>query len=176
MSNCDNAPSNRQGLVKELQKFISVDVLGNCGTPCPKYPLKCANLDDYWFYLSFENAICPDYVTEKIFNRFNQNAVMVVFNGADMSRFLPPKTYINANDFETVEELAEYLIHLTNNPHEYLKFFWWTKEYEIYQWTRVDKAKICDALNTPAGEYRRQSYKNMTAWFFQGCGDPRIKF
>lgn len=176
VSNCENSPSKRHVLVSELQKLIQVDVFGKCGIPCPKYPSKCADLQKYFFYFSFENSICPDYVTEKVYKNINLNSVLVVFNGADMRRFLPPHSFIDANNFDTVEDLAKYLIHLTKNPEEYLQFFWWKSSYEIYQWSRVDKAKICNALNTPGGEFKRQSYTNITAWLHKGCSDPKIKF
>jgi alpha-1,3-fucosyltransferase len=173
VSNCNDAPSNRHKLVEKLQEFIQVDIFGKCGTACPPYPKKCASLDSYWFYFSFENSICQDYVTEKVFKIFNQNAVPVVFNGADMNRFLPPHSYIEANAFETAEDLAKYLIHLKENPTEYLQYFWWTKKYEVFQWSRVEKSRICDALNKREG---RKIYHNMTAWFRQGCMEPHIKF
>ncbi|KAB7500494.1 hypothetical protein Anas_12378, partial [Armadillidium nasatum] len=71
VSNC-NTPSKRGEYVRELQKFIPVDVYGRCG------PLKCGQKKqearcykkiekEYKFYLSFENNFCKDYVTEKFY-------------------------------------------------------------------------------------------------------------
>ena len=70
VSNC-NAPNGRSAYVKELQKYISVDVYGSCGKlKCPRYNAKlCFDYlnKDYKFYLAFENSNCKDYITEKFF-------------------------------------------------------------------------------------------------------------
>jgi alpha-1,3-fucosyltransferase len=68
VSNCASK-SRRMELVKELQKYIDVDVYGDCGTmKCPrKREEDCRQMaaNKYKFYLSLENSICQDYVTEK---------------------------------------------------------------------------------------------------------------
>jgi hypothetical protein len=75
VSNCQ-AESNRQEYAKILSKWIQVDIFsrnGRCGgtdlcsrsnnTQCQDYIERT-----YKFYLSFENSICQDYVTEKVNN------------------------------------------------------------------------------------------------------------
>ena len=69
VSNC-GAVSGRSNFVKELQKYISVDVYGGCGKmKCSKNDKRCFEKlnTDYKFYLAFENSICKDYYTEKLF-------------------------------------------------------------------------------------------------------------
>ena len=68
VSNC-GAPSGRSNYVKELQKYISVDIYGRCGKPCSKRQKRCFEQlnTDYKFYLSFENTNCKDYITEKVY-------------------------------------------------------------------------------------------------------------
>nr|KAG5701498.1 hypothetical protein BaRGS_000894 [Batillaria attramentaria] len=52
----------------------------------------------YRFYLSFENSVCRDYVTEKFYKIFaNVNAIPVVRGGADYKKFFPPGTFIDAD-------------------------------------------------------------------------------
>ena len=76
--NCDTK-SKRELYVKELQKYIDVDIYGKCGPlKCPDNPKvydprmnkECYDMleQNYKFYLSFENIFCKDYVTEKLFN------------------------------------------------------------------------------------------------------------
>ena len=70
VSNC-RAGNGRSQYVKELQKYIEVDIYGGCG------PLQCRRNDaascfqllnkDYKFYMSFENSNCKDYITEKLY-------------------------------------------------------------------------------------------------------------
>jgi alpha-1,3-fucosyltransferase len=77
--------SLREKYVQELSKYIDVDVYGRCGK------LKCARNDSHWlsepecytllereykFYLSFENSVCTDYVTEKFFNILKYDLVL----------------------------------------------------------------------------------------------------
>jgi glycoprotein 3-alpha-L-fucosyltransferase len=75
ISNCDTS-NNRMEYVNELQKHLSVDVYGSCGTKqCDRSTeLECFEMlrRDYKFYLAFENSNCRDYITEKFF----RNALM----------------------------------------------------------------------------------------------------
>ena len=78
--------SRREDYVKALQEHLSVDVYGACG------PFKCDREKDeacfenisekYKFYLAFENAICKDYVTEKMFRYLEADLVLVVRGGS----------------------------------------------------------------------------------------------
>ena len=54
---------------------------------------------DYKFYLSFENSICVDYVTEKFYNALLFNTVPVVYGGADYSRLAPNMSYIDIRNY-----------------------------------------------------------------------------
>ena len=69
VSNCE--PPLRKLFVRELQKYITVDVFGSCsGTfeksvSCPRDKTCKGIIKQYKFYLSFENALCEDYITEK---------------------------------------------------------------------------------------------------------------
>lgn len=75
VSNCETS-NNRMGYVRELQKYMTVDVYGACGhNQCDRSSeLECFEMlkKDYKFYLAFENSNCRDYITEKFF----RNALM----------------------------------------------------------------------------------------------------
>ncbi|CAC5385176.1 E2.4.1.214 [Mytilus coruscus] len=76
--------SKRELYVRELQNYIDVDIYGQCGkTLCPNRTLPgCHEVlsQKYKFYLGFENSLCKDYVTEKLFHTFldNSNAVYCI--------------------------------------------------------------------------------------------------
>ena len=80
VSNCN--PLLRKSFVHELQKYITVDVFGRCSgqfgksRSCPRGET-CRNIiKQYKFYLSFENALCEDYITEKYWGRIGKQAYL----------------------------------------------------------------------------------------------------
>jgi alpha-1,3-fucosyltransferase len=81
VSNCVTS-GRREDYVKELIRYISVDIYGKCGN------LTCADQtrsremvrDDYKFYIGFENSLCTDYVTEKLM-------VGLLYDAVPVSRF-----------------------------------------------------------------------------------------
>lgn len=93
VSHCDTA-GKRENFVpmlkKELEQYnLTVDVFGNCGNlKCPEHSEECHALveTDYYFYLAFENALCEDYVTEKVLTATKHFAVPIVYGGADYTR------------------------------------------------------------------------------------------
>ena len=63
---------------------------------------------DYKFYFSFENTICTDYTTEKLFNLYLYDLEIIpVVNGpANAADYLPKGTFVNALEFPSAIELA----------------------------------------------------------------------
>ncbi|CAG7669571.1 unnamed protein product [Allacma fusca] len=135
LSNCKDVPSNRIQLVKELQKYVTVDVYGKCGEFQCKDPIpfgcKKELGHEYKFYLSFENSVCQDYVTEKLFQAYGAEMVPIVFGGGNYDRIVPTGSFINANSFPSAKSLADYLLFLNSDDDEYLKYFEWKKSYEL---------------------------------------------
>ena len=91
----------------EMKKYISVDVFGGCGNfHCRKGSPKCtATLAQYKFYLAFENSLCKDYVTKKLFQNIREelSLVPVVMGGADYSQIMPPGSYIDTRNFDSAK-------------------------------------------------------------------------
>ena len=82
------------------------------------------------FWRIFFYLCRQDYVTEKFFNILAYNVIPVVFNGANMSAIAPPHSYINAEDFSSVEQLAEYLQIVARNNSLFASYFWWRDYYK----------------------------------------------
>ena len=57
----------------------------------------------YKFYLSLENALCKDYITEKFWKVLPYNVIPIVLNGVDMSTLAPYHSYIDIKDFPSFE-------------------------------------------------------------------------
>ena len=151
-SHC-STDSSRETYVQELGRFIQVDVYGKCGN------LSCHRDDQTWisdpqcyitlqkkykFYLSFENSICNDYVTEKFFEIMNHDMVPVVYGGANYSKIAPPHSYINALEY-TPKKLAQYLQMLHENDTLYNEYFWWKSHYNVeVGWEQMARHGFCD--------------------------------
>ena len=73
---CNSICVNNQDM--QATGLINVTVYGKCSTSGEKTEDAFKNLDNYYFYLSFENSLCDDYITEKFFKMLKQNIVPVV--------------------------------------------------------------------------------------------------
>ncbi|XP_076034891.1 alpha-(1,3)-fucosyltransferase C-like [Oratosquilla oratoria] len=176
ISNCgDN--SGRLTYIRALQRYITVDVYGACGN------LKCGGRHyvqhnykpqtdpclrmvgtNYLFFLAFENAICKDYATEKVYNVMYYPIVPVVLGGANYSTLLPPGSYINAMHYSPTQ-LAQYLQQLASNKEDYDRFLAWRKDYLVSTIGGVHlMCDFCSRLYDPEF-YRPNTITNFKDWF-----------
>ena len=176
VSNC-NTRSKREVLVEELRKYLPADkihVYGKCGS------MKCsgASPDDrdgcwkmleqkYKFYLALENSICPDYVTEKMFEALKHDIVPIVLGGADYDKTFPPHSFINMMDFKNMSTLADHLIALDNDAALYGTYLAWKTKYSVKN-SRYDRnlahCDLCQALHSADPNEFKKSY-NLKRWF-----------
>ncbi len=174
VSKCD-AVSHRLKYARQLQKYIDVDIYGKCGKmSCPPYPTGndvCFNrtiAPKYKFYLGFENSVCRDYVTEKLYRTLDIEILPVVLGGTNYSRDAPPGSVINILDYRSPKELASYLKRLSSNESEYLKYFQWKQTYELVTATsnaRRGFCKLCELLHKE--DFHRE-YRNVATWWTKG--------
>jgi len=157
----------REEYVKELQNHMTVHVYGKCGnmTCQPRMSAHCNNLlDTYKFYLSAENSICPDYVSEKFYRALEQNVVPVVYGGADYTQYAPPHSFISVGDFASPKQLADYLLMLDRNPSLYLKYFEWKKDWQVLKRPMNGWCDLCSKLNDPNEPVK--VYADMAKWWY----------
>ena len=92
-------------------------------------------LRPYKFYLSFENAKCKDYITEKFFAALRTEEVIpVALGGASINDYVtsaPPHSYIHIGEYSSVSELAQKLEKFSQNYTAYKEYLWWTKYYRV---------------------------------------------
>lgn len=165
----------RESYVRELSRHIPVDIYGRCGNlSCPRNEThwisepSCYDMleTNYKFYLSFENSICTDYVTEKFFEILRRQVVPVVYGGADYSRIAPVHSYIDALRYSP-QQLAEYLVKLDHNETLYHEYFWWKDHYTVEagveQMARRAFCDLCKKLHLEEGQIKY--YKELeTEW------------
>lgn len=131
-----NPPSDRDSYVRELMKHISVDCYGQClhNRDLPQHlvnPLTFGESEvldtvgKYKFVLSFENAICHDYFTEKFWRGLYVGSVPIVRGSPTIRDWDPSSGHpsiILADDFDGPKALAEFLLDLDKNDTEYDRY------------------------------------------------------
>jgi len=79
-------------------------------------------LKNYRFYLCYENTQFPGYLTEKIFDCFFSGVIPVYLGDPEIKMRIPKETFIDATDFNSFEELDNYLQSMTiTNANDYLE-------------------------------------------------------
>jgi len=165
VSNCHSS-SKREAYVRELRRFIPIDIYGKCGEfKCPKEKgWQCYKKAEskYKFYLAFENSVCRDYVTEQFFNMYNLNMIPVVLGGANYSAIAPPHSFINAADFPNPKALAHYLKRLDADDAKFNEYFWWRNFYARKFRHHQAICDLCQRLHT---DKEHKTYDNMQDWW-----------
>ncbi|KAM3965945.1 uncharacterized protein ACR2FA_012796 [Aphomia sociella] len=172
VSSCDG--KNEREIFAEMLKVelkvynLSIDVYGNCGTlSCPREnQSECNRLieKDYYFYLSFENSCAEHYVTEKLLVPLQNNAVPIVFGGANYSNYLPPGSYLNAKH-HSPKDLAAIMASLIDSPKLYRQYFRWKNHYTYHNpFTVENVCALCAALNNET-KLKPSSYKDFRKWW-----------
>lgn len=185
-SNCGGT-NYRWDYVRELQKHVDVDVYGGCGTrACPgHFTRDCSALDDYKFYLAFENSNCVEYMTEKLWwNAYAKGAVPVVMGPSrrDYERLCPPNSFVHVEDFESPAELGRYLQFLMHNDSAYNSFFDWRRRYRVlnehgyFGSPSLHLCRLCEALNGPLAE-KTKTYSDLASFWNpeKDCGPAKWK-
>ena len=70
-------------MVIYVRTIFQVSTYGGCGSPCDDECFRRAKIE-HKFYLSFENSICEDYVSEKFFNALHDGLVPVYMGKAEV--------------------------------------------------------------------------------------------
>jgi len=176
-SNCDQTVTkSRLEYVKELQRYVDVDIFGKCGKPCTfeKRGL-CVPTQPYRFYLAFENSFCEDYFTEKLFKSYSKDypLVPIVRGGSDYDSFLPRMSFIDSGTFVSPKSLAGFMKRLSQreNIDKYVEYLRNRMMYSSTGQSDGDfyPCRLCEHLNKR--DPRIQTIYDMPKWLGTCRGD-----
>ncbi|XP_053545296.1 3-galactosyl-N-acetylglucosaminide 4-alpha-L-fucosyltransferase FUT3-like [Bombina bombina] len=161
-----NPDSKRVQYYEELKKYIPITVYGQQHIPIDGESL-IKTISKYKFYLTFENSLHKDYITEKLWhNALTSGTVPIVLGPPreNYERFLPPESFIHVEDFPSAMELATYLLELDKDNQRYQQYFRWRSKLQPVRSTSVLKSfcMACKAFKK-APPYR--TLPSLSSWF-----------
>ena len=158
VSICEPIGYDRLGLMKELSKYIDVDIFGSCtgNIPCQMGDWSCEQKlhNQYRFYLSWENSLCKDYMTEKFWKPLHGDRyhIPVALGGLTLKEYIdlaPPNSFLHVYNFSSIEELGSYMRNLVNDPVALNRNLEWRNSHAV-ELGEKRPCKLCEIANFPA--------------------------
>ncbi|KAH7724733.1 alpha1,3-fucosyltransferase [Aphelenchoides avenae] len=156
--------------------YILVDIAGSCAknetmkNVCPKGNTCEEHFRKYYFFISAENSICTDYITEKYWSRYHLPLIPIVMRRDVYQRRVPPMSYIAMDDFPNAKALADHLNTLMSNRSEYMKYFAWRGQgWSRARWNapgyRIGLCRLCEKLLEPTAEHPTAPIADIARWY-----------
>ncbi|XP_067947392.1 alpha-(1,3)-fucosyltransferase C-like [Watersipora subatra] len=150
-----NIFSARERYAVELSKHFPIEVftsnLKNCGWALKDlegsiHENENPNMSDYMFYLSFENNLCQDYITEKFWKILESDDAMIpiALGGLsieDYNTIAPPNSFIHVKNFSSPEALANHLKYIAKEPDAFNYYHQWRNSYRLNRSHHVSVSK-----------------------------------
>ncbi|KAK9957467.1 hypothetical protein ABG768_011711 [Culter alburnus] len=162
-----NPNYKRSHYFNELVKYINVETHGrHFNSP--------VNHDEYLnlvssckFYLSFENSIHRDYMSEKLFNSLALGTVPVVIGPPreNYEEYIPSEAFIHVDDFPSPKELADHLKLLDQNEDLYRHYFTW-REHFVSKSTHFGFEHACRICEHIRKNKHYRVVKDLNSWYW----------
>lgn len=156
-SHCYTQMWHRYNFVYDFAKHIPVDMYGDCGNlTCLIGDPTCRDIfRQYKFLLALENSCCGGYITEKFWNSLTKIEAIPIVVGApkeDYERLAPVGSFIHADDFPSMEDLADYIFKVAKNKGLYSSYFKWREHGDIvshkpHEMLSISNEGICSLLD-----------------------------
>jgi len=182
VSNCDSK-GLRDKITEKMTLFLPIVINGRCASlfpnrknvpPCGRYEHpNCKKLyHSTKFYLSFENSLCPGYITEKYYDNPLGVMLPIVYGPKEYYDELAiPGSYINLYDFPSIQSLANYIKYLDKNDTAYNEYFKWQHKYKITR--RNAMCKFCEKLHDVT--LPPKTYNDLRAFYSMERCDKNLK-
>ncbi|PIK43470.1 glycoprotein 3 alpha L fucosyltransferase [Apostichopus japonicus] len=171
-SHCSTEMWRRYDAVHDLSGYIPIDMFGACGElSCPRRRgINCAKVfARYKFIVAFENSCCGGYITEKFWftvTRYNAIPVVIGPPKMDYEQLVPPNSFIHADDFSSMKDLAEYILRVSQDQALYDSYFKWKTIgkavnnciVDILAFTNVGMCRLIDFIREKQHELPKQPF------------------
>jgi len=115
-----NPKHERFLMINALSKYMQVECYGKpFGKHTDGEEDKYQKISQYKTSICFENGIQSGYVTEKLLHARTAGNLPIYCGHSDVKYDFNPEGFINANDFKSFEECAEYANTILNNHDKY---------------------------------------------------------
>ena len=179
VSHCDT-DGKREVYLNELKKYFPIKVLGKCGEKwdCGHQYTHDDCFDillntTYKFYLAFENSLCREYYTEKFFENYNNDILLITrggFKNDSLTRF-PKSSHISTDQFKSAKALGEYMTKIANDPSLLARLLKDKSQYYGVGYTEAYPRAMCQLCKMMNNQrlFRRQIL-DIGAWAY--CSNP----
>lgn len=162
-----NPQYKRVQFYNELKKYVRINSYGNVFGKHLSDQDYLKIVSSCKFYLSFENSVYKDYITEKLYRPMNLGSVPIVLGTTrqNYEDHIPGDSFIHVDDFSTPKELAERLLYLDKNNTEYMRYFNWKNKFKVtFSWFGKEHAcKTCSYLQNHRGY---QAFHDLNKWYW----------
>lgn len=171
-----NPEHRRMQYYEQLRKYIQIHVYGDLFEKHLSKEEYKDVISSCKFYLSLENSVHRDYITEKLFNALDLGAVPIVFGPPrqNYERFVPGDAFIHVNDFPSVRALAKHLSLLHQNEALYLRYYRWRRRFRVTT-TSFPVENVCLSCEYIRQNRQYQVITNLYKWFWdasEGLDQP----
>lgn len=137
VSNSRYASPHRERFYRLLSEYKQVDSGGklwnNVGGPVVD---KLSFVSQYKFNIAFENSSVQGYTTEKIMEPMVVNTLPIYWGNPLVGHDFNPDSFINVNDFSSLEEAVQYVVDIDQNDDKYMAIIKqpWITNSEVLSW------------------------------------------
>lgn len=159
---CDTM-SRRDDYVKELGKYIRIDSYGGClnNRTLPQRLsedyLSTIETEEFYkfigrykFVISYENGVCVDYISEKLWRPLSIGIVPIYFGSPTIRDWLPnERSAILIADFDSPQKLAKHINYLNSNDLVYSTYL----EHKLNRLNPISNHFLLEKLKEKSNAY-----------------------
>ncbi|XP_062265162.1 4-galactosyl-N-acetylglucosaminide 3-alpha-L-fucosyltransferase 9-like [Platichthys flesus] len=133
---------------RELAKHIKVNIFDSFSAKNLKGENYFLTISKCKFFLSFEDSVHPDYITETFNGPLSAGTVPIALGPPrkNYETYFPSTSFIHINDFPDAFALAEYLLKMDEDNAAYMEYFQWRRFYNVRRHFNEENQEFAHAV------------------------------